>query len=446
MKYGQTIVYDICRKAVGVFMRFFYWRIRIRGFNWKRLSNRPVMFVSNHQNALMDPLFLPCYTPLRPSFLTRSDVFVPPVMDKILYTLKLLPIFRKRDGLASPRKNRVIFNKCVQLLQDKESILIFPEGSHDINRRLRPLKKGFADILFQAEEKSNWTLDSWIVPLMVNYEEHQMFGRDVVVLFGDPVPVSKYKELFKSEPAKAKKVLAKEMRQHMMKNLIQLDPVTHKETLKNLYEHSQEAVHGKIRKPYQRYLADKAFFDKLGAFVSNGGVEAKKLMEQVEEYFTLKNQLGLAGFDLSDSSSFFKMLWRIVILLIGLPIYGFGMFCNYLPYLGGKIAADRVKDPCFKSTSWFLAWMIGTLIYHSFLILIFMNSVSSKPLYVLLFWLAIVFSGRIAMAWWKLYSKLFNNFKIFSKQGDTSFQILEEMRARLKKRFAENGLLAREGA
>lgn len=439
----QTVFYDVTRKMVAAFARFFYWRIRIRGFNRNKMRNRPIMFVSNHQNALMDPLHLPCYTPLRPSFLTRADVFVPPVMDKILYSLKMLPIFRQRDGVASPRKNKVIFSKCIQLLEDKESILIFPEGSHDIRRRMRPLKKGFANILFQAESKNDWTLDSLIIPVMVNYEEHAAFGKDVVVLFGEPMVVKDYKELYETDPVKARTTIAKDLRNHMIKGLIQLDPVEHFEPLSRLYESSQEIIHGRINQPYKRFVADKSFFDKLNAFLSKGGVEATTTIQQIKDYFLLKDQLGLTGLDLSDRAGFFKVFARIVILLLTLPLYGIGLICNYLPYQSGKLVANGVKDPCFKSTAWFVSWMIGTFVYHPILILLFMNSVSNRPLYVLLFWLGILFSGRIAMWWWKLYSKLVDQFKVLTKKRDTSFQILKEMQTRLKRRFTELGLLSK---
>lgn len=399
------------------------------------------MFVSNHQNALMDPLHLPCYTPLRPSFLTRADVFVPPVMDKILYSLKLLPIFRQRDGVASPRKNKVIFNKCVELLENRESILIFPEGSHDIRRRLRPLKKGFANILFQAEEQNNWNLDTWIVPVMLNYEAHQGFGKDIVVLFGEPLVVKDYEALYKQDVNKARKQIAIDLRKHMIKDLIQLDPLEHIEPINKLYESSQEIIHGKIREPYKRFVADKSFFDKFSSFVKQGGVEANSIVTQVKDYFVLKDELGLTGLDLSDKPSVFKLLFRALILLITLPLYALGMLSNYFPYLGGKIAAERVEDPCFRSTTWFVTWMIGVFIYHPILILIFMNNVSNRPLHVLLFWLGVLFSGRVALWWWKLYNKFWDNTIVMSKQRQTSYQILEEMQSRLKRRFREKGFL-----
>jgi hypothetical protein len=85
--------------------------------------------------------------------------------------------------------------------------------------------------------------------------------------------------------------------------------------------------------------------------------------------------------------------------------------------------------------------MIGVFIYHPILILFFMNSVSKEPLYVILFWLAMLFTGRVALWWWKLYGRFWDGIKIMSRKRETQYQILKEMQARLKRRFVGNGLL-----
>ena len=60
--------------------------------------------------------------------------------------LKMIPVFRFRDGLANVKKNAGAFEQTRALLKSKKSILIFPEGNHQASYYLRPLQKGIAGL------------------------------------------------------------------------------------------------------------------------------------------------------------------------------------------------------------------------------------------------------------------------------------------------------------
>src|SRR6056297_3984123 len=99
--------------------------------------------------------FMPC---LGSRFFWRVHIFKHPLIARILTFLKLLPIYRIRDGYESLQRNDWILEKVGDLLQHKRSLVIFPEGNHSAERRLRPLKKGICRIAFQAEEKNDFNL------------------------------------------------------------------------------------------------------------------------------------------------------------------------------------------------------------------------------------------------------------------------------------------------
>ena len=100
---------------VKIYMRagfaFYFKKILISGKeNIPR--NKAILFVANHQNALIDPLLIGATTPRELNFLTRADVFNKPLVKRLLSTVNMLPIYRIRDGITSLSRNEEVFEKC----------------------------------------------------------------------------------------------------------------------------------------------------------------------------------------------------------------------------------------------------------------------------------------------------------------------------------------------
>lgn len=151
-------------------------------------KNDAVIFTSNHQNALIDALLIAVYNGRGNLFLTRASVFSNPVIARILKSLDMYPVFRVRDGWSSLDNNQDSFKKCIECLSNKGSVVIFPEGNHDLRRRLRPLSKGFTRIAFGALD-IHPEMRLRIVPVGVNYENHTAMRTSVSIHFGEPILV-----------------------------------------------------------------------------------------------------------------------------------------------------------------------------------------------------------------------------------------------------------------
>lgn len=167
---------------------FYFKRIRVSGVqNIPR--KKAVLFVANHQNALIDPLLIGALTPRELNFLTRADVFDKPLIRMLLSTVNMLPIYRIKDGRNNLSKNEEVFQKCHKILNNKGTVLIFPEGNHNIKRRLRVLSKGFTRIVFGALEK-NPEQEICVVPVGINYTNAKKYGSSVHLIFGDPISIN----------------------------------------------------------------------------------------------------------------------------------------------------------------------------------------------------------------------------------------------------------------
>ena len=170
---------------------FFYFR-RLHIHNLKNIpKDKPVLLLSNHQNALLDALLIATKSERFAYFLTRAAVFKKPLVSKLLNSLQMLPVYRVRDGWNTITNNNAIFETCSELLNQKEAVVIFPEGSHNLARRVRPLSKGFTRIVFDTLEKFPDT-DLQIIPVGLNFMNATHFADSAALYFGNPIQAKSF--------------------------------------------------------------------------------------------------------------------------------------------------------------------------------------------------------------------------------------------------------------
>ncbi len=137
----------------------------------------------------MDVLLIVTNCQRKPYFLTRSDVFRHPTLKKFFTYLRMLPIYRLRDGRESLKKNSMVFDRCALLFQKNHAIVLFPEANHNLKRRVRPLSKGFTRILFKALEKSPQQ-DIHVVPVGMNYVKNAGFPDQVALYYDKSIKIN----------------------------------------------------------------------------------------------------------------------------------------------------------------------------------------------------------------------------------------------------------------
>ena len=190
---------------IGLF--FYTKKTRVNG-----LENIPkkgaVLFAINHPNGLLDPLVVTTHNPRINFFLVRAAAFKKSFIKKILESLNLMPIYRIRDGIQQLSNNEEIFNKCYKILERKDTLVIFPEGTHNRKRTARPLSKGFTRIISGALEKFP-DLDIAVIPVGITYQNASVFPSKVCINYGKPI---NSKNIFDNNPkAKSINILKKEV-------------------------------------------------------------------------------------------------------------------------------------------------------------------------------------------------------------------------------------------
>lgn len=185
----KELGYNLLKNWIKVGLYCYYGRITVSG-KGNIPKDKPVMFLPNHQNALLDVLLVGVDCNRKPWFLTRSDVFKNLILKKFFNYLQMIPIYRIRDGRQSLKNNGQVFVQCAELLEGSEAILMFPEANHNLKRRVRPLSKGFTRILFGTLNKAP-ELDIQLVPVGLNYKDAEGFPDRMAINFGKPIGVQK---------------------------------------------------------------------------------------------------------------------------------------------------------------------------------------------------------------------------------------------------------------
>ena len=149
-------------------------------------QQRPLLFLANHQNALIDALLIAAFNRRKTYFLVRSDVFKRKWIARILHYFGLRPIFRIRDGKHLVSQNEPMLNFFAEVLVKGDCVLLFPEGNHSLNRTVRPLRKGFIAIADKAFALHN-SLDLGLVTVGLSYQNATCFRDRVHIHYADAI-------------------------------------------------------------------------------------------------------------------------------------------------------------------------------------------------------------------------------------------------------------------
>lgn len=215
--------YQSVKLFLKISLHFYAQKIIIKGT--KNIPRKgAVLFVVNHPNALIDPLFVTTFNPRENHFLVRADVFKKPLIHKFLSSLNLMPIFRIRDGIKQLSNNDEVFEKCFEILKKQQTLIIFPQGGHSRMRTIQPLSKGFTRIVFGALERFP-ELEISVIPVGITYQNSSVYPSKVCVQFGEVIDA---KAIFESNiPAKAILVLKEKVSTQLQKLTVHIPNDAH---------------------------------------------------------------------------------------------------------------------------------------------------------------------------------------------------------------------------
>jgi 1-acyl-sn-glycerol-3-phosphate acyltransferase len=429
-----TIFYWILQ-VLWAWPNFRLYYKKIRAFNKSNIpKNQPLIVAPNHQNALMDALAFVTQLPTQRIFLTRADVFSKPFIERILYLMKMLPIYRIRDGRASLQKNEEVFNSAVQIVHNaKCPLYMFPEGNHGDKRRLRPLVKGIFRIAFMAQEKYRDKPGVKILPAGLDYEHYQKFNKELFINYGTPIEVCEYWNEYEQNPVAATNALRERLSAEMKKVMIDISNEEYYETYQELRDIYRPTVLKKqklsARNLLHKFKADKAIIQKLDETLEHNKSKIESIHTQTQHYIKLREKLNLREW------VFRKKKYSILLNLLGIllsivlsPVLIFGLINNWPNFFLPIKVAKGIKDTQFKSTAALGTALVMQFIYYPILIVlgfIYFPELWMKLVYIPLIPLSI----KAAWTVWRLFIKSWIRIK-FTLQRKHNKKLLEAISMR----------------
>ncbi len=197
-------------------------------------KGEPVIFAPNHQNALMDALIILFASPQDMVFLARADIFKGRFMAFFFNSMKILPVFRQRDGATELGKNEEIFDISVNILKNRHYMAVMPEGNHGHQRKLRAFGKGIFRIAFAAQEEQGAKPFVKIIPVGLDMGHYVKQNASLLVNFGEPIEISDYWAQYEESAPRAINAAKKDLIDAMKPGMIHIATDTYYETVYQL--------------------------------------------------------------------------------------------------------------------------------------------------------------------------------------------------------------------
>lgn len=380
----KSIKYRLLWNSIKLWHHVIYYQ-RVEISNQDRVPDEgAVVFTPNHQNALMDALALLFGVKRTIVFLARADIFRKKTVAEILYFLRILPVFRPRDGQGEVKKNKETFSKTSEVLKKNLGVVIFPEGTHTDKQSLLPLKKGFAKIALQTEEANDFNLGIKLVPIGISYTDYEQCRSTLSINFGDPIDLSPYYEDYKDHPAKAFNAIRDKMSDALKQNMIHIEDDENYECNEYLMTAFTSQVLGK-NKQNHRILDGRSFLSKLQTWKEQNIEAFDQLQNQTRAFLELTDDFSKRQRVRMPIWSISKWLLHTVIFILLSPLL-LGMTLLQLPnYLISNIPSLKIKDHQFHSTFRFVIGFSIVPIIYIIEQLIFNVIFSNTPWYYFLF-------------------------------------------------------------
>ena len=430
----------------------YYKKIQVIGYENMPPKGYPIFAISNHSNAVMDPLaMLYLYKDHRqPVFIARGDIFKKSDgLARLLRFLKILPTFRSRDGgRADIRSNLDTFDLAARILDEGGTLTMFPEAGHQAGKFFNTFKKGFPRVAFLAAEKADYQLDFKILPMYIYYTNYFNMRGSQVVVIGKPFAIDEFYELYRTEPNKAFLQMnekAREAVRAMGVDVTDQERYPQYETiftvcratvLSDPHAFDGMELHGTPRDvaagmPYRRLLSDKKLVAVLERMREEQPAKYEQVMADAAEYAEGLKQLRIRDWEFERPMTAGMAAGRGALLLLTAPFALTGFVGNAVPFYTIEFLKRDLKDPMFKSSINFVSGVLFFPIWYlivGILLLIFTN-----------WWIALVAVLGIFLTfipffeWKKAFLKWLSicRFRSYERKGNEVLAKLKALRKKL---------------
>jgi len=399
--------YALLKRVAGFWHNNVFYRKVIVSGRENINPNDHLIFAPNHQNALMDALAVLFTINGQQVFLARADIFRKKTIAAILYFLKILPVYRLRDGFSTLKGNDDIFLKTIDVLKNRNGLVILPEGDHAGFRRLRQLKKGICRVAFQSDEATGFRLKIKIIPVGLEYSNYSRYRQILTVVYGKPVEVSEYFELYKESPERALNELRSKLSQEMKNNMVHIETEEDYEAIDELRSMINGRFSDDIKLP--KIFRDRLLINKLNH------------LKTIEP--SLYNRICSLSLDVKNKSKHLNTDYR----LLEKKKHPLGWLIAGMIGIILTLQIPKIKDPQFHSSVRYALSLIMAFVFLPVYLILSLFIFSSWWLGLLIF-ITLPLSGLFAWNYYLQFRRILGGFRIrkMIKEKNVEFESLKK--------------------
>ncbi len=342
----MIILYVILRAFVQVTLRIFYKEFSVNGR--ERLPRRgPMIMVANHPNTLMDPLVVASLLHQQVGFMGNGSLFRNKWLAKLLGFFNVIPLYRKQDIRPGETiDNQDNFQYAREYLAKGGTLLIFPEGTSYAEKKLRDLRTGVARIALSFEKAHGFKGGLLIMPAALNYSASTRFRTRLRIDVGEPIRVSDYQAQYEQDEVATVKALMEAQREQIAARMVILEDKAQETMHNQITRLYLEAFHPQLGLPALK--AEMELADSIREAKARDLAAFERLQLRLEQWYAMIDRLQITeGF---FKSRFRKwnatLLWvlQLLVLVIGSPLYVFGLLTSWTPYWFPAWIAPKISD------------------------------------------------------------------------------------------------------
>ena len=339
-------------------------------------------------------------------FLAKSTIFKGEFVTWLLIKLGIIPVYRQQDNPNEISKNEDTFARAYKILEDEGAFLIFPEGISVAERRLNKIKTGAARIGFGALASTKWSSDVIIMPVGLSYSNIIKFKSDVIIKYGNPICLRDFKERYLKDEFETVKEVTNQIETALRNlttnvNIVETEEVV--SALELIYKKELMVELGLDEKNQSDdFAATKGLVDGVEWYFQNKPNEVEEFKTMLSNYQGNLDLLQIKDEFLNPdtkSITFTDRLYMYLYMIIGFPIYVFGIVTNFIPYKAPRWVAMKYNSA--KSEIASIKLVVGMALfiaYYGLGIYLFHGAVNDSA-FTIVYALSLIPAGNFVLSY-----------------------------------------------
>jgi len=411
------MIYQFLKQVIRASLFFFFKKILISGK--EHIPDKgPLIIVANHPNTLMDPLLIAAITGQRIGFVANAGIFLNKIITKIFNYFHVIPIYRKKDILPGEKPdNRKAFVKCHEYLDQRGSLLIFPEGTSYYELKLREIKTGTARIALSYEDLKKFKGNLKIIPIALDYSDSIQFRSVVSVSICKAIEVEEYKQAYEVDEFDAVLQLTEDIRKELAEIVPQTSGKEQEEFLVNAHHFYTTFYSPKesLHKNPKQSLEVRTQVSKALQLLKKRNLELYlDTQSKLTRFFKIMKEEridpALISAKIIRKYSMPVIVIQFLAFIFLFPFYLLGMFFNYIPYLlPAKIFKAMKLDIEYRAPVQMILGLICFPVYYGLVIYMYRLYINDSFWQSLILLIIMPLMGYVSMFYYaeiKRFSKL----------------------------------------